>query len=169
MRTVVRALLTSDHFFSVDRACLYDHEPADLVVGSVRKTGGAHAPPTQLEAQYSAWRDAYYLMAYCGQGSLNPPPNVAGWSAYYQYPQYDNLWLDTATYPARNFTRAGDSVRRLPTPNDLYQPQSRNLQFAVNLLALVGQFHDPDRPEHLWWPTRRNCSLPCRCSQVRGN
>ena len=87
-------------------------------------------------------------MAYGGQDILNPP-NVAGWPAYYQYPQYDNIWMDTATYPARNFTVQGILYVGFSTPNDLYQPESRNLLFKPDLLAVVAQFNDATDPNLL--------------------
>jgi len=35
---------------------------------------------------------------------LNPvdPPNVAGWPAYYQSPEYNELWINADTLPKRN-------------------------------------------------------------------
>ena len=148
MRTVIRALLTSEHFFDAAiRACMI-MSPADLVIGNLRKLDAPMPTPVQLEAQYRVWRDVYYLMAYSGQDILNPP-NVAGWPAYYQYPQYDNIWMDTATYPARNFTVQGILYNGFSTPNNLYQPESRNLLFKPDLLAVVAQFNDPYNPNTL--------------------
>ena len=94
------------------------------------------------------WRDVYYLMAYCGQ-QLHQPPNVAGWSAYYQYPAYDDLWLDTATYPARTNTIQSIMYAGFSTPAGTYEPQSANLEFKVNFVSLVGQFTDPYDPNTL--------------------
>lgn len=148
MRIVMQALLTSDHFFSAQvRACMI-MSPADLVIGSIRKLGIPMPTPATLEAQYHVWRDVYWLTAYAGQELLNPP-NVAGWPAYYQYPSYDDLWLDTATYPARNNSLLGLLFTGFTTPNNLYQPESRNLVFKANLVALVGQFTDPYNPNAL--------------------
>jgi hypothetical protein len=35
------------------------------------------------------------------------PPNVAGWPAYYQYPQYHELWINAITIQARKNTAVG--------------------------------------------------------------
>ena len=35
------------------------------------------------------------------------PPNVAGWQAYYQFPTYDKLWINTGTLPKRGEYTAG--------------------------------------------------------------
>jgi hypothetical protein len=145
LRTVVRALLTSEHFFSEQiRACMV-MSPADLVIGSIRKLNMPMPTPQQFEAQYRVWRDIYWLTAYCGQELLNPP-NVAGWPAYYQFPSYDDIWLDTATYPARNFSLQGILYTGFSTPNNLYQVESRNLLFKVDLVQLVGQFSNAMDP-----------------------
>jgi hypothetical protein len=34
--------------------------------------------------------------------SLVDPPNVAGWPAYYQAPDYNELWINADTMPKRN-------------------------------------------------------------------
>ncbi len=148
MRTVVRALLTSDHFFSAQiRSCMV-MPPVDLVIGTVRKLNVALPTPAQLEAQYSVWRDVYYLTSYAGQELLNPP-NVAGWPAYYQSPSFDNIWMDTATYPARKNCMLGILYSGFATADDIYQPESQNLEFKADLLATVAEFTDPTDPNAL--------------------
>jgi len=148
MRIVMEALLTSDHFFSDQiRACMI-MSPADWVVGNVRKLEVPMPTAAQIEAQQIVWRDIYYLMAYCGQ-QVHNPPNVAGWVAYYQFPAYDDIWLDTATYPARNNTLQYILANGFSTPAGTYQPISANQEFKVNLVALVGQFTDPMNPNTL--------------------
>ncbi|MBK7381953.1 MAG: DUF1800 domain-containing protein [Flavobacteriales bacterium] len=148
LRTVIRALLTSDHFFSPEiRACMI-MAPADLVIGTLRKLKVPMPTPAQFEAQYSVWRDVYYLLAYSGQNILDPP-NVAGWPAYYQTPSFDNIWMDTATYPARNNTVLGITYNGFATGDGLYQPESRNLVFKADLLGVVAEFTDATDPNVL--------------------
>ena len=36
------------------------------------------------------------------QQTLGDPPNVAGWAAYYQTPQFHELWINAVTLPRRN-------------------------------------------------------------------
>ncbi|MBK6831744.1 MAG: DUF1800 domain-containing protein [Flavobacteriales bacterium] len=147
MRTVIRALLTSDHFFSAQvRACMI-MAPVDLVMGSIRKLKVAMPTPAQLEAQYSVWRDVYYLTSYSGQELLNPP-NVAGFPAYYQSPSFDNIWMDTATYPARKNSLLGIIYGGFATADDIYQPSSQNLEFKCDLLAVVAEFTGPRTRTH---------------------
>ncbi|MBK8498469.1 MAG: DUF1800 family protein [Flavobacteriales bacterium] len=150
MRTVVRALLTCDHFFSAQvRSCMV-MPPVDLVVGLIRKLHFTLPTPAQLEAQYSVWRDIYYLTSYAGEELLNPP-NVAGFPAYYQSPSFDNIWMDTATYPARKNCMLAIIYSGFATgdDNEIYDPASQNLQFPCDLLATVAEFTDAYNPNTL--------------------
>lgn len=148
MRIVLRALLTSAHFFSVEvRACMIK-SPVDLVVGMMRTLDMPMPTPAQFEARYAVWIQVYYLVSYCSQ-ELISPPNVAGWPAYYQYPSYDDIWMDSATLPARNDSMGGILYVGFSTAGNLYQPASQNLSFKVDLLAVVAQFSDPVDPNAL--------------------
>ena len=148
MRIVLEALLTSEHFFSADIVACMVKSPADFVVGTLRELDMPMPDATVPEAQYRVWTEVYALMGYCGQ-SIGEPPNVAGWPAYYQVPQYDEMWMDSATYAIRKqiyeyFTYVGFS-----TPNNLYDPASENLTFKADLVALVQQFSNAANPNIL--------------------
>ena len=148
VRIVMQALLTSDHFHTADlRGCMIK-SPADLIVGTLRMFNVPMPDATQFEAQYRVWLDVYYLIAYCGQ-EIGNPPNVAGWPAYYQFPQYDDIWVDTATFPARNFSLQGIVNTGFSTPANLYQPQSQNLELKVDLVAFCEQLSNPGDPNQL--------------------
>ncbi len=145
---VLRALFTSDHFFSADvRGCMIK-SPVDLVMGDLRLFGQPLPTPDLLEAQYSVWLDMFYLLDYCGQ-TPGDPPNVAGWTAYYLYPSYDDLWLDTATYPARNNTALGLVYSGFTTPTQVYQLANADLTFKVDLVAFTQQLAAPSDPDEL--------------------
>ena len=148
MEQVVRALLTSENFFSTEvRACMIK-SPVDLALGAIRQLDLPFPTPAQFEAQYRIWGDIYGLVSYAGQELVNPP-NVAGWQAYYQFPQFDKIWLDTATFPNRNNTLLSVAYVGAATGNDLYQVQSRNLSFKVDPLNVVAQFTNPYDPNTL--------------------
>ena len=146
----IRDRLTSEHFFSAQiRSCMI-MAPVDLVIGTVRELKVPMPTPAQFEAQYSVWRDLYYLTSYSGQELMNPP-NVAGWPAYYQSPSFDNIWVDTATYPARRNSMLGIIYSGFATgdANDIYQPESQDLEFKADLLGVVAEFTDPYDPNDL--------------------
>ena len=99
----LRALLGSQHFFDVaNRGCLIK-SPLDFVLGATRQFSAALPPASSPVALYGVWN---YLnnLAYVQQQQLGDPPNVAGWAAYYQAPQFHELWINSVTLPRRNQT-----------------------------------------------------------------
>ena len=148
MRIVLQALLTSDHFFSADvRACMIT-SPTDFIIGTLRELELPMPTTAQFEAQYYIWNSIFSLLYATGQ-AVSEPPNVAGWVAYYQAPVYDGIWMDTASYVYRLYTYQVITYLGLSTPNNLYQPQSRNLQLTIDLIALTQQFTTPEDPNAL--------------------
>lgn len=149
METVMRTLLTSAHFFNADnRACMV-MSTADLIIGMVRKLKFTFpSESTQLEARYRMFLDIYYICVNCGQ-NLFDPPNVAGWPAYYQTPQFDELWVDTASYAARNFAVQGLIGQGFGTGTDFYQAASRNVAIDPIYIDIVAEFTDPSDPDNI--------------------
>lgn len=100
---VLRALLGSEHFFdAVNVGCIIK-SPLDFTVGLHRQMEVVFPPASNPVVQYGMWS---YLneLTYVQQQSLGDPPNVAGWAAYYQTPQYHELWINAVTLPRRNQT-----------------------------------------------------------------
>lgn len=148
MRIVLEALLTSEHFFSANIVACMVKSPADFVVGTLRELDLTLPDATVPEAQYRIWQEIYALTDYCGQ-SIGEPPNVAGWSAYCSAPQYDELWMDSATYAVRKLIYEYFTYVGFSTPGNLYDPASENLMFKADLVALVQQFTDAEDPNVL--------------------
>ena len=98
---VLRALFNSEHFFdNANVGCLIKN-PLDFTVGLCRQMQVAFPPASGPVAQYGMWN---YLNALAAvqQQTLGDPPNVAGWVAYYQTPQFHELWINAVTLPRRN-------------------------------------------------------------------
>ena len=99
---VLRALLGSEHFFdALNMGCLIK-SPLDFTVGLLRQMQVVFPTAAgNLVAQYGMWN---YLNAASTvmQQTLGGPPNVAGWAAYYQTPQFHELWINAVTLPRRN-------------------------------------------------------------------
>lgn len=107
IKPVLSVLFKSEHFFdSAYRGCMIK-SPVDIVVSAAREFNlaitdanyGAVTP--SLTDTYASWE---YLR---GQTSsfnqdIGEPPNVQGWAAYYQVPQYHELWIGVDTLPKRN-------------------------------------------------------------------
>ncbi|HEX9006557.1 MAG TPA: DUF1800 domain-containing protein [Bacteroidota bacterium] len=95
----LRTLLGSAHFFDpVNRGCTIK-SPLDHLVGLCRQ--GQVAFPSDTVKLYTMWT---YLWNVAAAMDMNPgdPPNVAGWPAYYQTPEFNELWVNTDTLPKRS-------------------------------------------------------------------
>jgi hypothetical protein len=114
------------------------------------------------------WLYMGYFGSVIGQYILNPP-NVAGWPAYYQEPEYHELWINSSSLPLRQefcdgliyvgVTKNGQTVifdplaytATMPTPDDpvalttdvlsylLSMPVSANVQSYLVAILLSGQ------------------------------
>jgi Protein of unknown function (DUF1800) len=148
LRIVLRALLTSDHFFSTSvRGCMVK-SPVDLAIGTARALRLPEPGDAIFEAQYNVWSDVRGFMTNCGQ-SVGEVPNVAGWPAYYLQPIFDAIWMDSAQYAARKRTYERFVKIGILTPSVTVQPQSANLEFRVDLIAVVQEFSNPVDPNAL--------------------
>lgn len=148
LRMVMEALLGSEHFFSADVVACMVKSPADLIIGDLRLLNMPFPDATAFEAQYLVWRDVYWLISYSGQ-TLADPPNVAGWPAYYQFPNFDNIWVDTATFPARNNSLLGITYSGFTTPVATVQPQSSDQEYKIDLVAFSQTLSNPSDPNQL--------------------
>ncbi len=136
VRPVLDTLFHSVHFFDDSNIGCLIRNPIDLLVGAMR---GLEIPVPPAESQASSH---YSLMASLAgtaatlQMKLMDPPNVAGWPAYYQSPEFHRLWINTTTLPARwaytdslvNGIRAGGA------------------RLAADPIALARQVSNPGQP-----------------------
>ena len=102
IKPVLKQLLQSEHFYDSLYIGCQIKSPLDHVVGFLRQFEIAF--PNAV----TDYADAYYMynnmvnqLNSMGQ-SLVDPPNVAGWPAYYQAPDYNELWINADTMPKRN-------------------------------------------------------------------
>jgi len=98
---VLRALLSSEHFFdAVNMGCVIK-SPIDFTVTVARQFQISFPPASNLVAQYGMW-DYLNGITSLQQQVVGDPPNVAGWAAYWQTPQYYEVWINAVTLPRRN-------------------------------------------------------------------
>lgn len=97
---VLKSLLESEHMFSSEIVGGQLRSPADFAIGTLRSLP-TFIVPTELTARYNAFNAVQGALAQ-QQMDLNEPPNVAGWAAYYQEPDFYRVWLTTVTLPMRN-------------------------------------------------------------------
>jgi uncharacterized protein (DUF1800 family) len=99
VRPVLDALFRSAHFYDdVNIGCMIKN-PLDFIVGTVRQTG-IPMPTLTDPNYYSAFGDLRNRAAIQEMNVLDPP-NVAGWEAYYQVPDFYEIWISTTTFPLR--------------------------------------------------------------------
>jgi uncharacterized protein (DUF1800 family) len=94
----LKVLLKSEHFFQ-STACMIKN-PVDLMM-SVTRGLGIKPPVGNVEKEYD---HAYniYIMSSDLEQALFYHPNVAGWKAYYQEPQFYKLWINNLLLPKRH-------------------------------------------------------------------
>ena len=98
----LRALFKSEHFYEViNQGCMIK-APLDHVVGLCREWGVVFPDAVnEFVDAYGMWNTILSAAA-SYQQNLGDPPSVAGWPAYYQVPQFYELWVNTDTLPKRN-------------------------------------------------------------------
>jgi uncharacterized protein (DUF1800 family) len=98
---ILRTLLGSQHFFdAVNLGCMIK-SPLDFVVGAVRQTSVVFPAASDIAKIYTGWNmlvDGAEKM----QQFIGNAPNVAGWPAYWQTPQFYEMWINAMTVPLRN-------------------------------------------------------------------
>ncbi len=98
---VLNTLLKSEHFFDVLAKGCQIKSPVDLVVGLCREFAVTFQSPTDYITNYGMYN---YLVNWVSnlQQNIGDPPDVSGWKAYYQIPQFYEIWINSDTLPKRN-------------------------------------------------------------------
>jgi uncharacterized protein (DUF1800 family) len=174
---VLQALFRSAHFYDpLNMGCMIK-SPLEFVVGIPRIF--TMSLPADVSTRYKIF---YYMstQAAAMQQDIADPPNVAGWAALYQSPQFYELWINSDTLPRRaslsnslmrsgystsGFTYAADPLAftlNLPDPRnvDSLIDECARLIFAVpltaNQKAFLKQTLIPGLPDYEWtleWDT----------------
>jgi uncharacterized protein (DUF1800 family) len=101
VKPVLSTLLKSEHFFdTLNQGCLIK-SPIDKIVGMCREFKVQFQPDTDYTTNYGMYN---YLVTWATnmQQSIGDPPDVSGWKAYYQEPQFYEIWINADTLPKRN-------------------------------------------------------------------
>ena len=101
IKPVLQTLFKSEHFFDMlNKGCMIK-TPIDATVGMCREFNLQFPPATDYVNAYFMW-DYVRSQAAGAQLNIGDPPNVAGWPAFYQGPQYYEIWINSDTLPKRN-------------------------------------------------------------------
>ncbi len=102
IKPALQTLLKSEHFYDVMNQGAMIKSPIDHAVALCREWEVVFPDAVLFYADaYGMWN---YIMtvAAANQQNIGDPPSVAGWPAYYQVPQYYEIWVNTDTLPKRN-------------------------------------------------------------------
>lgn len=139
VKVIVSKLLKSEHFFdTLNMGCMIK-QPIDQIVGSSRLMGLVFPDASNIQTQYGHWLYLQQFTLLCGQ-DIGDPPNVAGWQAFYEDPQFYELWINSDTLPKRNLY------------NDLmvYVGYNRSsFKLIYDTIAFASQFPNPEDPNAL--------------------
>ena len=140
LKTLMETLLSSNHFF--DKAIMGSviKSPIDFIIGCAREFNVTFPTSslTDLVALYNTWINLSINSTNILQ-SIGNPPNVAGWPAYYQAPQYHEIWINTDSYYKRNiFTNSIASGYNVGS-----------YKIGINILAYFKGFKTPSDPNKL--------------------
>jgi uncharacterized protein (DUF1800 family) len=101
IKPVLSALLKSEHFYDVLNQGCQIKSPVDLVVGVTREYDVQFPPATDFMGNYGLWNSLVSQVTTMQQ-NIGDPPDVSGWKAYYQEPQFYEIWINSDTLPKRN-------------------------------------------------------------------
>lgn len=109
IKKVLEKLFSSQHFYDVaNRGCVIK-DPLDYAVGMCREFDIAFPNPVDAASlinQYIGWGSIGALAAYQGL-SVGEPPVVAGWQAWYQQPQFHEIWINADSLANKNRVAEG--------------------------------------------------------------
>ncbi len=139
IKTLMDTLLKSEHFYdSLNVGCLIK-PPTDHLIGIARTFNIQFPTATDILQQYSHWVYVQQAETLIGQ-DIGDAPNVAGWPAYYQSPQYYELWINSDSLPKRN--QFCDTM--------IYNGYSRQgFKLIIDPITFVDQFVTPEDPNAL--------------------
>lgn len=100
IKPVIDMLLKSEHFYDVLSQGCFIRTPLDYVIGTFRTFDIQLPPSWKSDERYKVYNYMRYYMGLLG-GEPNFPPNVAGWPAFYQEPDFYENWINSATMPRR--------------------------------------------------------------------
>lgn len=150
IKPVLLALLKSEHFYDQLNCGVLIKSPADHLLGLMRTFEITTPVDGDLVRDYEKHRALLWNMSGIGM-EIGDPPNVAGWTPYYQAPQFDKAWITTTTITKRAsqtdaLVKWGlwvSSQRRLYTDltgfvSNLDDPSDPNLLLQEALLIFLG-------------------------------
>ena len=101
VKPVLELLFSSTHFYDPVNVAGMIKSPLDYCVGLCKEFKMQFPDSADFANQYLMF-DYIRTQSSNMQQNLADPPSVAGWPAYYQAPQFHELWINSDTLPRRN-------------------------------------------------------------------
>ncbi len=101
IKPVLAQLFKSQHFFDVLQYGGMIKSAVDFTAGLIRECDVRFPASSNPSLQYRHLGLLSFLFLPQMEQNLGDPPNVAGWSAYYQSPLYDRNWVTSDTFISR--------------------------------------------------------------------
>ncbi|GAB4332643.1 MAG: hypothetical protein OHK0038_08430 [Flammeovirgaceae bacterium] len=139
IKPVLKALLGSAHFFAPENQGCYIKSPIDFVMSFFKNLEVQMPTDISLYEKYKKWIILFWH-SYLQQQQIDSPPSVAGWSAYYQAPVFQQIWINSATLMWRSFFVLGLIYNKLS--ND-------DTDITYDPLLLVESLKEPLDPNKL--------------------
>lgn len=106
LKPLLSTLLSSQHFYDeVYRGAMIKN-PLEFSIGILRQLEYPIPDDSDIKAQYGFW-NITRSKATKQDMEIGNPPDVAGWPAWYLAPNYNKLWINTASIPNRSTTVKG--------------------------------------------------------------
>jgi len=142
IRPVLSQLLKSSHFYDVAYTGCVIKTPLDYIVGTLRCLDVVMPTNEGVITQYYGWIGLRLTGANL-QMDLMEPPNVAGWPAYYQQPEYHEIWLNADTLDSRIKFVDDIVMNKYAIAVQVFYKTS------LDLTALAQKSFDPSNPDTL--------------------
>jgi len=139
IKPVLSMLFRSAHFYDLANQGCQIKSPIDLIVGACREFKVLFPASTDFLNQYVHWNYLRNWSSNLGQ-ALGDPPDVSGWAAYYQSPNFYGMWINSDTYPRRNQYTDMLSVSGYT---------ANNFKLIVDHIAYAKSFSNPGDPNLL--------------------
>jgi uncharacterized protein (DUF1800 family) len=138
IKIVLQTLFKSEHFYDTLNVGCNIKPPIDYLVGIIK----CFSPMPPASNVVQSYYHALFLQQSCillGQ-NIGDPPNVAGWPAYWQSPQYQELWINSDLYTYRN--QISDGL--------IYSGYDKeNFKLILDLPLFIGKLNKPEDPNEV--------------------
>ena len=134
IKPVLEKLFKSQHFYDAASIGCVIKSPLDYSVGMIREFD-INTVNADLVKQYQTWGLVTVLNAYQGL-NLADPPIVSGWQAWYQSPQFHEIWINADTLANRN--RVAENI------NSSKGISSADISLKIDPILFVSKLKKPE-------------------------